>query len=167
MEELLKSLGLDGRVFLIQVAGFVILVVLLRKFLFGPVSAMLAARQDEIKSTYDRADESIKAAEQLKADYEQRIGAVEAEARQRIQEAVKEAQAAKDEIVSEARAESHAIIERGAREIEHERDRALVELRTEVANLAVGAAGKIIGENMDDARQRKLVDDFMKQVGRA
>lgn len=163
--ELLHTLGIDPYSFIIQVVGFIILVILLRKFLFTPVLGMLANRQKDISDTFDKIENDRKAAESLKQEYESRITQIEAEARTRIQEAIKEAQASKDTIVNEARDQASAIISRGKSEIENERDKAIVALRREVASLAVGAAGKILERNLDEEAHRKLVDDFINKVG--
>lgn len=167
MGDILKSLGLDGRVFLIQVVGFLLLYWILSKYLFGPIKAVLATRQENIQKDYDTAEKSRHDMEALKGEYEKRMESLEAEARTHIQDAIKEGQAAREQILAEARVEAQKAVDRGRQEIEHERDRAVVELRSEVANLAVGAAGKIVKESMDDARHRQMVDDFINQVGRA
>lgn len=148
-----------------QILAFLILIWAMRKFLFGPIGGVLEARQNEVQSTLDRIAADRQAMEQARTDYEQRIASVEAEAREKIQAAIKEAQGMKDEIVGSARTESERIISRGLAEIEREKTTALAELRTEVADLAIGAATKVLGRAIDERAHRDLIRDFVKQVG--
>jgi F-type H+-transporting ATPase subunit b len=90
---------------------------------------------------------------------------VEAEAREKIQAAIKEAQGMKDEIVGAARTEAEHMITRGRTEIEREKNTALAELRTEVADLAIAAATKVLGRAVDERMHHDLIRDFVNQVG--
>jgi F-type H+-transporting ATPase subunit b len=99
--------------------------------------------------------------ETLRADYEQRLTSIEAEAREKIQGAIKDAQAARDQIVLEANTRSREMITRAEQEIQHERDQALITLRQQVVDLALGATTKVIGDSLDESRQRRLIDDFI------
>jgi F-type H+-transporting ATPase subunit b len=103
--------------------------------------------------------------EDSRRDYEVRLGGIEAEAREKIQAAIKEAQGMKEEIIASAHGDAEKILRRGQDEIQREKQRALVELRTEVADLAVQAAGKILGSAIDDRQHRALINDFVNKVG--
>jgi F-type H+-transporting ATPase subunit b len=148
-----------------QILAFLALIWVLKKFLFGPINGVLENRQHEVQSTLDRIAADRQAMEQARAEYEQRIVAVEAEAREKIQAALKEAQGMKDEIVATARAEADRVVSRGRDEINREKVKALAELRVEVADLAIAAAGKVLGQVMDDRAHRDLIKDFVNQVG--
>jgi F-type H+-transporting ATPase subunit b len=148
-----------------QILAFLILIWALKKYLFGPIGTVLEARQSEVQSTLDRIAADRQAMEQARTDYEQRIASVEAEAREKIQAAIKEAQGMKDEIVGAARTEADRMITRGRAEIEREKTTALAELRTEVADLVVAAAGKVLGRAIDERAHHDLIRDFVNQVG--
>ena len=107
------------------------------------------------------------AAEQLKSQLDARLAAIEAEARTKIQAAIKEAQAAKDDMLAEARARVEDTIRRGQDDLAREREKILAEIREQTVDLSIAAAGKIIGESLDQARHRKLVNDFIDQIGSA
>ena len=124
-------------------------------------------RQQEIKATYDKADAERSAAEQLKSQLDARLAGIEAEARTRIQAAIKEAQAAKDDMLAEARAGVEDTLRRGQEDLAREREKILAEIREQTVDLSIAAAGKIIGESLDAARHRKLVNDFIDQIGSA
>lgn len=149
----------------LQIAGFLLLVATLRKYLFGPINAVLEARQSEVQTTLDQIYQDRQAMETQRREYEARLAEIEAEARDRIQAAMKEAQGIKEEIVSSAHTEAERLVTRSREEIVREKQQALVELRTQVADLAVTAAGKILRRNVDERAQRELVTDFINQVG--
>lgn len=167
MAELFHELGIDPKIIASQIVGFVLLWMLLKKFLFGPVMGLVQTRANEIKATYDQADAERSAAGQLKVELEARLAGIEAEARTRIQAAIKEAQVAKDDMLAEAKTRVEGILKRGEEDLAREREKILAEIRGQTVDLSIAAASKIIGESLDEARQRKLVNDFIDQIGSA
>lgn len=158
---------LDFKVILTQAIAFVLLVLLLRKFLFGRVLDVLDERRNAIQADFDRMEENRRSMEAARSDYMQRLANIEAEARERIQSAVKEAQTLRDQIVTDARSQGEQLVTRATEEIQREKQKALVELRTEVADLAVGAASKILGRSIDAQAHRDLLQGVIDDVGRA
>jgi F-type H+-transporting ATPase subunit b len=150
---------------LLQIIGFLALIWAFRKWLLGPVNGILEARQSEVQTTLDQIYQDRQAMETQRREYEARLAEIESEARDRIQNAMKEAQGIKEEIVTSAHTEAERLVTRARDEIVREKQQALVELRTQVADLAVGAAGKILRRSVDERTQRELVSDFINQVG--
>ena len=167
MAELFHDLAIDPRVIASQIIGFVLLWMLLARFLFRPVMTLVQTRATEIKATYDEAAAERSAAEGLKAELESRLAGIESEARARIQAAITEAQTAKDEIISEARSRSDSILQRGEEDLVREREKIIAEIRQQTVDLSLAAASKLIGESLDDARHRKLVHDVIDRLGSA
>ena len=167
MVQLLHTLNIDPHVIAAQVVGFVLLWAVLAKYLFRPVLGLFDARRQDVKLMYDNAEAERAKAEEFRAEYEKQLAGIEAEARSRILAAVREAEAAKDQIMAEARSRSGDILRRGEEELARERDKALSQLREEVVNISLSAAGKIIGESLDDAKHRRLVSDFVDRIGAA
>ena len=165
MAELLHLLGIDPKVIAAQVTGFILHWILLAKYLFRPVLALLHAREHDIKSTYEEAEKERAGAEESRADYEKRLAGIEAEARARIQAAVKDAESAKNDILADARSRSQDILHRGQDELAREKEKTLAELREQVVDISLAAAGKLIEESLDEARHRKLVTDFIDRIG--
>ena len=158
---------LDPKVTAATFVAFILLWIVLARFLFKPVLGLIDAREQEIRDTYKTAESDRSQAETYRADYEKRLSDVEVEARTRIQTAVKEAQDAKEQILAEARARSEGIVRRGQEELEREREKTLAQIREEVVGISLDAAGKLLGESMDDSRHRKLVGDFIGKIGAA
>src|SRR5438874_994316 len=153
-------LAFSWQALLLQVVGFLLLVAVMKKYLFGPVAGILEARQNDIQGTLDQIQRDRQAMESSRQEYEARLATIEAEARDRIQAAINEAQGMKDEIVGAARTEADRLVSHARDEIIREKQQALVELRTHVADLAVNAAGKILRRSVDDRTHRDLVSDF-------
>lgn len=163
--EILHSLGIDPRLVFVQVFGFLILLWLLQKFLYKPVYGIIEERQQDIKNTYDQLDKDRAEMEATRRQYEERLAGIEAQAREQIQAAVKEAQELRAGIVSDAHKQAEALLEKARADSERERQRAFLEMRQQIADLAILAAGKVIGESLDAQRHRRLVDDFIASVG--
>lgn len=165
MDALLKSLGIEIPGLITQIVGIIVLVIFMAKFGFPPLLKIIDQRQADINESYERMDADRLRMENTRRQYEERLAGIEAEARERIQAAVKEAQALRDNLVSDAQAQAESILEQGRNESERERQRAFLEMRQQVVALAVAAAGKVVGESLDNARHTKLVDDFITSVG--
>ena len=154
----------DWRVLVTQGLGFGLVLLVFRRFLWGPILGIIDARRAEVESQYSSAEEDRKAAAELKAQYEQHLAQIDAEMRAKITEAAKEGQALREEIVAESRKQAEQILVRAQDEIGREKDKAVLEIKTRVADLAVGAAGKLIEESLDSARHRQLVDRFIDDL---
>ena len=161
----LQQLGITPALLLTQVVGFLILLYLLNRFMFKPIFGILDQRQADIKATYDQLDADRKRMEDTRLQYEQRLADIEAETRVKIQSAVQEGQALRDNLVADARQQAETIITQGRNDSERERQAAFLEMRQQIVAIAMSAAGKVVGENLNDARQIKMVDDFIGSVG--
>jgi len=147
----------------IAAANFVVFLVLLWQFAFKPVAAMLAERRQRI-------EQGLRDAEQAKRDREsaeqERLAALteaRREANDILARAQKVAQETRDADIAATRAELERMRTRATDEIEAEKGRALSELRSEVAELALQAAGRVVRETMTDQRQRRLVEEFLAE----
>ena len=169
--DVLTTLGLNARDFIWHTINFIILIVLLSRFLYRPIVAMLDERTRRIQ-------ESLEAAERARADVAQadrERDELLASARREIQEMMTTAQQVAERIQSEARTtaqqEAQRIVETARQEADAERAQAMAELRREVASLAVAAAERVISRSLDDQAHRQLVEQFLDeqpaQAGRA
>jgi F-type H+-transporting ATPase subunit b len=164
MQELLNTLGIKGPVILLQIVGFGVLYLLLRRFLFGPVGAMLEARRQEVEAGLKASEESRAEAGRLAQNREEILARARDEGRSLVQKAVKEAQEARERILSEAQTERQQILERGREMIDLERRQAVVNLREEVSELALRAASRAIREAMDEKAHRQAIETFISSL---
>lgn len=149
---------------LTQALGFALVVIVFWRFLWGPIQGIIESRRQEVEGTYSAAEEDRKAAAELKADYDRRLAEIEAEMRAKITEAAKEGQTLREEIVADSRKQAEQVLARAQDEIGREKDKAVLEIKTRVADLAVTAAGKLIEESLDDPKHRQLVDKFIDDL---
>lgn len=150
---------------LTQSIAFILLALFLSKVVFPAIAGQLDARQHEIQSTLDQIAADRRAMEQTRADYEQRLANIEAEAREHITGAMKQSQEEAAAILSKARDEATAHRDRALAEIDQERKKAVVQIRGEMADLAVRAAGKVLEREINPAVHRELIHDFITEVG--
>lgn len=158
---LLDQLNINPAAIAVNIVGFLLLLFVLQKMVFRPIGTVLGERERDVNGRYDRLEADQRQMDALKTDYEQRLAGIEAEAREKIQSAIKDAQTARDQIVNEAAGRSREMIQRAEAEVAHEREQAMITFRQQVVDLAIGAATKVIGDGLDETRQRRLVDDFI------
>jgi F-type H+-transporting ATPase subunit b len=141
---------------------FVALLILLRRFAWGPITQALDEREATIQASMDQAEKALVEARQIQADNNKARRESEADAQRILREARETAEKLRGEEVEKTRAQLRLLQESAQADIERERDSALETLRGEVADLAIQAAERVLGASVDDGRQRKLVDDFLK-----
>jgi F-type H+-transporting ATPase subunit b len=149
---------------LTHIVGFLIAFWVLKRFAFGPLLKMLEDRREKIRADFDEADKAKSTAEQLAADYEERIKNIEAEARQKIQEAITEGRRVSAEIKEQAHAEARGIIEKAKGDLIRDIATARVQLKQDIVAMTLDATRKILNESLDDQRHRRLIGEFIDQV---
>lgn len=164
MSEIMHQLGIEPATIVVEMVGFVLLLLLLKRFLWGPVTEYLEGRRQDIAQTYEKVEQTRQEMERLRSEYEQHLANIEVEARAQIQQAVKEAHQVREQILAEARQQAEKIVREAEETIRYERQKALAEMRAQVVELTLLATGKILQESVDDVRHRKIVEDFINQV---
>ena len=151
----------------IAAANFVIFLVLMWQFAFKPVAAMLADRRERIEQGLKDAEQARKDRESAEQERLAALTEARRESNEILARAQKVAQETRDADIAATREELERMRTRATADIEAEKQRALADLRAEVADLALAAAGKVVGETMTDARQRRLVEEFLATSGGA
>lgn len=143
------------------VFNVLLLFVLLRIFLFKPINKMLDDRTQAIQMDYDDAERARKEAEELKAQYDNSISEAKEEAARIIRKAHDEAENERTAIIRKSHEEAESIVAAAGETIENERRRVIRQAHSEIADLAIEAASKIVAANVDDEKNRRLVDEFL------
>jgi F-type H+-transporting ATPase subunit b len=164
---LLHDLNIDLRAVALQIVVIIIMFKAIKMIYFKPLKEALDGRTKYIEDTYASADNLKAEMETLRTEYQEKLSAAEAESREKIQAAIGEAQSLKDKLVGEARKQADDIKQRATADMNMERERMMVELRTRVVDLALTAAEKVTRETMTDDRHRKLVAAFVEESGAA
>ena len=150
------------------VANIIILFILLRIFLFKPINKMKNERTRTIQENLDSAEKARTEAEELKEQYENTIGEAKEEAKNIIMKAHDDAESERAAIIKKAHEEADQKVAEADKEIENERKKVLRQAQSQIADLAIEAASKIVGANVDDEKNRRLVDEFLsnEEVGK-
>ena len=149
---------------LISLANLVIIFLLLKKLLFKPVKKTLAARQAQVDKIYDDAAAAKQTAEADRADYEQKLADVKAEAEEILTDARERADRMSEEIIGDAKDKAQAKLERAEEEIAQEKKKAMTELKDDVSALSVDIAEKLLGREIDEKDHAELIDKFISEV---
>ena len=152
---------------LTQALGFIILVVVLRRFAWGPVLRVLDDRRERIAGEFQRIEQSKAQIEALQRDYQTRLAHIEAEARQQIQTAVAEGRRVSQEIQEQARAQAAQLMAQTRENVQIEIAKAKLELRDRVARLALEATERLLEQKLDAAKDEQLVLRYLEEAERA
>lgn len=145
---------------------FLLLVVILRKFAWGPIASGLEAREHHIAEHIAGAERANHEAKAMLAEYQKKLEAAQLEVRGILDEARRDAEHTKQEIVASARAEAAAEMERGKREVQTAMDQALKYLAETSAEQAVYLAGKVLQQQLKPADHVRLIDEAMAKLPR-
>ncbi|MEM1268748.1 MAG: F0F1 ATP synthase subunit B [Bacteroidota bacterium] len=152
--------------FIWTVIVFSIVLAVLWKYAWGPITQALATREKTIEDSIERAERALAEAKQIAEDNEKARREAEADARQIVADAREAADRLRTEELDKTREQVQAMQTQAREDIEREKQSALAELRAEVADLAVKAAEKVLGSNLDASSNRKLVDDFIDDLNK-
>lgn len=160
----MEALGINLGYLLIQILTFIIVIVTLRAWAYRPILNMLEKRRQTIAQGLEDAQVAAEARANAERAASQIIAEAQARANEIVREATDRADHAEREVRSQREAEIEKIRNQKMSEIEVERNRILSEIRGQVAALAMTATQKLIGETLDEKRQRALLDDFFSGV---
>jgi len=162
--EALEALGVNGPFLLAQIVNFLILFLALSVLLWKPMLRMLNERKQRIAQGLEDAEQARHDRERAQAEYEERIKQAGQEREEILARAAEEGEGARAETLAQARAQAEQIVAEGKETVERERQQMLAALRSQVAALSIAAANKLIGEALDEQRQRRLIDEFFSGI---
>jgi F-type H+-transporting ATPase subunit b len=149
---------------LLQIVIFVLMALFLWRVAWGPLVRNLQKREDRIESGLRAAEESEKRLAQVTDEVQRILDDARGQAREIITRAHQEATADADEVRNRGRRDAEAEAQKALADIAAERDRALQELRAQTAALIVEAAGKIIGQSIDQRTHQRLIEESLEKV---
>ena len=163
----LEFISIDAWTIIFQICNLLILFLLVKKFLWKRVMAVLDKRQEEIDGIYSAADKAKEDADQMKQEYTERMMGAREEADRLVRNAVDTAQKRGDAIVEEARNEATHMKQKAENEIEQEKRKAYSELMGEISGMAADIAGRMVEREINPDDHRELVEEFIKSAGEA
>ena len=154
----------DPGLFIWTILTFLVLVVVLSKFAWGPLLAALQARQERISQSLDDAKRAQEEMERVKRESAEVIRQAHVEASTIVSSSRSDAERVREETKQKARAEAAAIIAAAERQIESEAVRARDDVRREAADLAVAIASKLIRRNISVEDNRVMIDEMIGRL---
>lgn len=145
--------------------NFAILFLLLKKFLFKPVTELMEKRTNAIEEDISNARTKLQEAEKTKSEYETILNTAYSKREDILQAAKESATKESEEIIHQARKEAEGILNKAQEAIELEKQKALKEIRNEITSLAFAAASKILQKNVDTEANKKIVQNFLDEEG--
>jgi len=141
------------------IISFLITLFVLKRFAFGPIQKMIDERRERISQAIEEADKARDEARKLLEEHRALVAGARSDAEQILVEARRVADSQRDRVREEVEADRQRRLEDTRRQIEAETQRALQQIRSEVAELTLIAAEKVTGKTLDQADQRRLIEE--------
>ncbi|MBE7015930.1 MAG: F0F1 ATP synthase subunit B [Ruminococcaceae bacterium] len=150
---------------LISLANLLILFLLFKKFLYGPVNRMLEKRQGEINEKYHDAEEAKRIAQEDRMLWDEKIGNIKAETDAMIAGAKASASLEKDAIITKAKEKAEGIVRQAEAQAELEIKKAEDGIKKEIVEVSAALANKILEREINAEDHRRLIDSFIEKIG--
>ncbi len=145
-------------------ATFIVLFLVLAKVAWKPLLSAVEEREKTIADSLRKAEEARTEAQQLLEKHQKMMEDAHAEIQKMLQENKQIAAKMKEEIITKAKAEAEKLRQRAEADIEREKEAAILELKAQVADIAIQAASRLIQESLDDQKHRTLIDQYIKDL---
>jgi F-type H+-transporting ATPase subunit b len=143
---------------------FVVVLLVLRRYAWKPILGAMEARERGIRKLLDDAERAREEADALLEQYRKQLAEARAEGQRILAEGKSAAERVREEMLARAKKEAEGVVQRAGTEIDLERQKALAEIREQAVDLAISAAGKVIEEDVDDERHRRIVEDYLREI---
>jgi F-type H+-transporting ATPase subunit b len=149
-----------------QIVAFVILWILLARFVFKPISNIIKKREEKISASVNDADKLKEEAEKMLAEYHQKLDEARGEAQVIIEQSKTVGENLKNELVEKAKLESSQMIAGAKQGIERERDKALAQIKESVVDLTLLATERLIGRALKEEDHLKLIEESIEEASK-
>ncbi|PWU66985.1 F0F1 ATP synthase subunit B [Gracilibacillus dipsosauri] len=157
--------GFHGGTILFSLLSFAILLILLKKFAWGPLMDKMEERENYIANEIDTAEKNREIAEKAAKEANEQLSATRKEAQQIIEEAKKAGQEQEQAIIQAAQEAAARLKQSAEEDIAREKEKAIEALQAQVATLSVQIATKVIEKEINKEDQEQLISDYIKEVG--
>ena len=157
----MSALGVNAGTIVAEIVSFLIFLALMYRYGFPPMEKILRERRERIERQLEEARRDREDAQKLKEEFEEQLAGARQEAHTLIERAQRTADVQAQETIAEARREAERLITMAREEIAGEKREALRQIRKEVADLSLSIAGRVLQSELDQERQRKLVEEFL------
>jgi len=159
-----EALGVSVTGLLAQFINFILLLLILRAIAYKPILRMLDQRSERIRESMERAEAVKQQAARTEEEFARRLAEARREGQEIVAQAEKIADRLRQEEMEKTRQEVDQLRAKALEDIERERERAVTELRKQVADLALFAAGRVVGRSLDQTSHYRLVDEALAEA---
>lgn len=160
----LNFLSIDPGSILLTLTNTIILFLVLKHFLFKPVNAIIEQRRSDVEQKFNDADSALQNAKESEKHYNELISGAREESAQIIKNASVKAQQRSDEIITAAKDDAAAILTKAENEIKRDKISAKNEIKSEISELAVMVASKIVDKEISQDDHKRFIDEFIENV---
>ena len=160
----MEALGINLGMLVVQILAFIIVMLTLNAWVYKPMLNMMETRKQKIAQGLEDARVAAEARADAQKEADKIRAEAQAEAAKIVREATERAATAGQDVKAAAEAEAARARDAAMAEAEMERNRILGDLRGQVASLAIAAANKLVGDALDENRQRALLNEFFSGV---
>jgi F-type H+-transporting ATPase subunit b len=164
VEAILHNLGIEPSALIIQGIGFILMYLILKKFVFGHIGAALETRKKDIQDRMDKLEADQKELDRLQEEVRQKLTEIELEAKSRIQTAIDQANTERDKIMVQAHKDSDRELEKARQTIQREKNVAVADLRSQVGGIAMQIAERVLNNALDASQHQKVIDELIEQL---
>ncbi len=161
MEGFQSFIGIDFWTALFTLLNFLAVLFVGKRFLWGPVMKIIQDRQKELDDMYEAADSARSSAMAMEAEYKEKLSVAVETGERIVKDATVRGQAREEEILRQANAQADAIREKAAADIAMEKKKAINDAKNEISGMAVAIAEKVVGRELQESDQSKLIDEFI------
>ncbi|MBQ7717694.1 MAG: F0F1 ATP synthase subunit B [Clostridia bacterium] len=164
MEDFLAFVTVDKWTMIFTWGNLIILFLLMKKFLFKPVKAVIDAREKAVNEMLDSAAADKKEAESMKNEYAERLVEAKAEAETIVEDAVRSARLKEEDILKGAHKQASVVLQRAEAQIELEKKKALEDVKNDVSDMAVAIASKVIEKDVSAKDHEDMIRKFIDEM---
>ena len=165
MGESLSFIGVDFWTALFTLLNFLAVLIVGKRFLWGPVMKIITDRQKEIDDLYADAGTAKENALAMQTEYEAKLAAAAHTSEQMVLDAVARGHKREDEIIQQANQQARAMLEKANADIQQEKKKALNDAKDEISELAMAIAAKVVDRELNQQDHQRLVNEFIDQLG--
>jgi F-type H+-transporting ATPase subunit b len=166
VKEIFQALSFEPASFLLQAINVLVILLLLYKFLWKPLTQTMANREEKITGDLREAASAKEQAEEMLASYQQKIEKANQEGQVILERATKMAEGTRSEMIAQAKEEAARVVEQARVEIEKEKRKALAAIRNQAADLVVVTTGKVLARTLSSGDHEHLVREALTEVER-
>ena len=157
--------GVEWGTTIVTLATFVILIILLKKFAWGPLKEVMDKRERDINKDIDDAEQAKLNAQKLEEENKQTLKETQDEVQRILEDAKVQARKQHEEIIHEANVRANGMIETAQSEINIQKERAIADINNQVSELSVLIASKVLRKEISEQDQKELVEKYLKEAG--